>query len=150
MTTIVMAATVTAAIGLAISAFARPIVVHLERLWANAYTRLAPTSAGHDRRRDIDAEHHDQVAEGRTLGYKPGEIAFHIAWRWVMGIPDDVMWGVRELLAAREDTMLSACGTIQRRRWRQSLVRGRHRLWAKPLSEKSVSDDATCMSSVHQ
>lgn len=101
--TVAIVAILTTVIGLAITACALPVVIYLERLWVNVYTRLAPASARQGRRRDIEAEHHDQIEEGRTLGYRPSEIAIYIGWRWLSGVPDDLMWGVREGLAARED-----------------------------------------------
>lgn len=59
--------------------------------WVRLYTAFAP-ELGEARRGEVLSDIHEQISSSFNEGYRPAEIALQILFRWVMGLPDDVVW----------------------------------------------------------
>ena len=73
-------------------AFALPMVKLVVKGWVWIYSGAAPKAARDRRRREIDAELHDEIQDFRAGGYHPAEIALHVLAVMVLGMRADIAW----------------------------------------------------------
>ncbi len=116
-----LASLVLGVLGVLISAFSLDGASAIVRLWVWLYTLGLPTALRDRRRAELASDVHEQIADARAQGYRPGETAARVLWRSLRGLHADVLWRLDHSLFG-----WSRYGTLARTelgiRWRVATV----------------------------
>jgi hypothetical protein len=84
----------------------RQIAVGMTRAWVALYTRGLPAELRDARRSEIDSDLWEQGQVAALVEEPPGETAFQLTARLLLGIPSDLTWRVQAGLSAPSERSL--------------------------------------------
>ncbi len=76
-----------------------PRSVGFVRAWVRLYTAGLPSGLRDSRREEIDADFWDQSQEAETVQRDGPPLATHLLLRWLLGLPDDLIWRLAHIRA---------------------------------------------------
>ncbi len=81
-----------------------PRAIGFVRAWVLLYTAGLPPGLRDSRREEIDADLREQAKEAET-GLSDGlPLATHLLLRWLLGLPDDLLWRLAHIRTKDADT----------------------------------------------
>ena len=90
----------------------RPRAVGLVRAWVRLYTAGLPPALRDARREEINADIWEQAQETAVRPRTGPPLALHLLHRWLLGLPDDLLWRLAHLrtrnLHPKEGAMVHA------------------------------------------
>ncbi len=81
-----------------------PRSVSFVRAWVRVYTAGLPSGLRDSRREEIDADLWEQAQEAETNQWNGLPLATHLLLRWLLGLPDDLMWRLAHIRTRDVDT----------------------------------------------
>ena len=80
-----------------------PKSIGFVRAWVRLYTAGLPLFIRDSRREEIDADLWEQLNENKTSPGGNPSLTMHVLLRWLMGLPDDLLWRLANIRAKNID-----------------------------------------------